>query len=154
MHDRLYRVGGHDKGGHETNLFRIYANVCFFLSRKCSSHGVHFTVLRFDSRLTLMLMQGPGLFFVIPCIDSYKCVDLRTVSFDVPPQEVSKYNCVDLRTATRREQVYTSNKIESYRDGLLLNGHHAKLKTKNHGVRLPTAFRILNLKFQCLERCN
>ena len=29
-----------------------------------------------------------GIFFVIPCTDSYKKVDLRTVSFDVPPQEV------------------------------------------------------------------
>lgn len=26
---------------------------------------------------------------MIPCIDHFKCVDLRTVSFDVPPQEVS-----------------------------------------------------------------
>ena len=26
----------------------------------------------------------------MPCIDSYKKVDLRTVSFDVPPQEVNK----------------------------------------------------------------
>ena len=32
--------------------------------------------------------KGPGIFFVIPCIDSYKRVDLRTVSFDVPPQEI------------------------------------------------------------------
>jgi len=32
--------------------------------------------------------RGPGLFFVIPCIDSFKKVDLRTVSFDVPPQEI------------------------------------------------------------------
>merc|ERR1719492_597202 len=32
--------------------------------------------------------KGPGLFFVMPCIDTYKKVDLRTVSFDVPPQEV------------------------------------------------------------------
>ena len=32
---------------------------------------------------------GPGIFFVIPCIDTYCKVDLRTVSFDVPPQEVS-----------------------------------------------------------------
>ena len=32
--------------------------------------------------------KGPGIFSVIPCIDTYKCVDLRTVSFDVPPQEV------------------------------------------------------------------
>ena len=34
--------------------------------------------------------KGPGLFFVMPCVDSYKKVDLRTVSFDVPPQEVSE----------------------------------------------------------------
>lgn len=34
--------------------------------------------------------KGPGIFTVIPCIDTYRCVDLRTVSFDVPPQEVSE----------------------------------------------------------------
>ena len=33
--------------------------------------------------------KGPGIFFIIPCTDSYQKVDLRTVSFDVPPQEVS-----------------------------------------------------------------
>ena len=33
--------------------------------------------------------KGPGLFFIIPCIDSYRKIDLRVVSFDVPPQEVS-----------------------------------------------------------------
>ena len=33
--------------------------------------------------------KGPGIFTVIPCIDTYRCVDLRTVSFDVPPQEAS-----------------------------------------------------------------
>ena len=32
--------------------------------------------------------KGPGIFFIIPCIDSYEKVDLRTVTFDVPPQEV------------------------------------------------------------------
>ncbi|VEN61382.1 unnamed protein product [Callosobruchus maculatus] len=31
--------------------------------------------------------RGPGIFFVLPCLDSYCKVDLRTVSFDVPPQE-------------------------------------------------------------------
>jgi len=31
---------------------------------------------------------GPGLFFIIPCIDQISVVDLRTVSFDVPPQEI------------------------------------------------------------------
>lgn len=32
--------------------------------------------------------KGPGLFFVLPCTDSFVKVDLRTISFDIPPQEV------------------------------------------------------------------
>jgi len=32
--------------------------------------------------------KGPGIFFIFPCIDTYRCVDLRTVAFDVPPQEI------------------------------------------------------------------
>merc|ERR1712236_40597 len=31
---------------------------------------------------------GPGLFFIIPCMDQIQVVDLRTVTFDVPPQEI------------------------------------------------------------------
>ncbi|XP_027766105.1 erythrocyte band 7 integral membrane protein-like, partial [Empidonax traillii] len=33
--------------------------------------------------------KGPGLFFVLPCTDSFIKVDMRTISFDIPPQEVS-----------------------------------------------------------------
>jgi len=32
--------------------------------------------------------KGPGIFFVLPCIDNYVKVDLRVISFDVPPQEI------------------------------------------------------------------
>ncbi|PAV87366.1 hypothetical protein WR25_18269 isoform B [Diploscapter pachys] len=32
--------------------------------------------------------KGPGIFFVLPCIETYTKVDLRTVSFSVPPQEI------------------------------------------------------------------
>ena len=32
--------------------------------------------------------RGPGIFFVLPCVDSYSKVDMRTVTFDVPPQEI------------------------------------------------------------------
>merc|ERR1711978_257248 len=31
---------------------------------------------------------GPGLFFIIPCLDTIQTVDLRTITFDVPPQEI------------------------------------------------------------------
>ena len=30
--------------------------------------------------------KGPGLFFILPCIDNIVYVDLRTVTYDVPPQ--------------------------------------------------------------------
>jgi len=32
--------------------------------------------------------RGPGIFFVIPCVDSYTKIDLRVLTFDVPPQEI------------------------------------------------------------------
>lgn len=30
--------------------------------------------------------KGPGIFFIIPCIDEYWKVDMRTLTFDIPPQ--------------------------------------------------------------------
>lgn len=32
--------------------------------------------------------KGPGIFFILPCVDAYARVDLRTRTYDVPPQEV------------------------------------------------------------------
>nr|XP_021135714.1 erythrocyte band 7 integral membrane protein [Columba livia] len=32
--------------------------------------------------------KGPGLFFVLPCTDNFVKVDMRTISFDIPPQEI------------------------------------------------------------------
>merc|ERR1711976_1061947 len=32
--------------------------------------------------------KGPGLFFFIPCTDTFVKVDLRTRTYDVPPQEI------------------------------------------------------------------
>ncbi len=38
--------------------------------------------------------KGPGLFFVIPIVDSMVRVDLRTITLDVPPQEVITHDNV------------------------------------------------------------
>uniref|UniRef100_A0A914MYH1 Band 7 domain-containing protein n=1 Tax=Meloidogyne incognita TaxID=6306 RepID=A0A914MYH1_MELIC len=38
--------------------------------------------------------RGPGIFIVIPCIDTYRKVDLRVLSFDVPPQEILSRDAV------------------------------------------------------------
>ncbi|RNA19221.1 mechanosensory 2 [Brachionus plicatilis] len=32
--------------------------------------------------------KGPGLFFILPCVDEITTIDLRTITFDVPPQEI------------------------------------------------------------------
>ncbi|XP_078786748.1 stomatin-like isoform X3 [Oryzias latipes] len=32
--------------------------------------------------------KGPGIFFILPCTDSLVKVDLRIISFDIPPQEI------------------------------------------------------------------
>ena len=45
-------------------------------------------------RLGLLLSggaRGPGVFFVIPCVDHYQKIDMRTQTYDVPPQEVSTH---------------------------------------------------------------
>ncbi|ESO11442.1 hypothetical protein HELRODRAFT_116789 [Helobdella robusta] len=32
--------------------------------------------------------KGPGLFFILPCVDSCQKIDMRTISYNIPPQEV------------------------------------------------------------------
>merc|ERR1711892_834394 len=32
--------------------------------------------------------RGPGVFFVIPCVDVYEKIDMRTKTFEIPPQEI------------------------------------------------------------------
>uniref|UniRef100_A0A3P9DDH7 Solute carrier family 25 member 15 n=2 Tax=Maylandia zebra TaxID=106582 RepID=A0A3P9DDH7_9CICH len=39
-------------------------------------------------RITDKKAKGPGLFLILPCTDNFVKVDLRTVSFDIPPQEI------------------------------------------------------------------
>ncbi|XP_023346808.1 band 7 protein AGAP004871 isoform X2 [Eurytemora carolleeae] len=66
-----------------------------------------------------MCIKGPGIFFILPCIDTYKKVDLRTVSFDVPPQEILSRDSV---TVTVDAVVYyrvsnptmATNNVEDY----------------------------------------
>ena len=45
---------------------------------------------------------GPGLFVIIPCIDTIQVVDLRTVSFNVPPQEILSKDSVRQYTVVAR----------------------------------------------------
>ena len=39
-------------------------------------------------KMTSRKAKGPGLFFILPCIDNVFVIDLRTITFDIPPQKV------------------------------------------------------------------
>ena len=46
-----------------------------------------------DDRTNIVIVllggaKGPGLFCILPCVDTMIKVDLRTATFNVPPQEV------------------------------------------------------------------
>jgi len=32
--------------------------------------------------------RGPGVFFIIPCVDIYEKIDMRTKTYEIPPQEI------------------------------------------------------------------
>ena len=42
----------------------------------------------FNSQRSFNCLFFAGIFFVLPCIESYQKVDLRTITLGVPPQEV------------------------------------------------------------------
>ncbi|KAL5291758.1 STOM family protein [Megaselia abdita] len=66
--------------------------------------------------------KGPGIFFILPCIDAYARVDLRTRTYDVPPQEVLTKDSV---TVSVDAVVYyrVSNPIISIAN--IENAHHS-----------------------------
>ena len=35
--------------------------------------------------------RGPGVFFIIPCVDIYEKIDMRTKTYEIPPQEVNTH---------------------------------------------------------------
>ena len=39
--------------------------------------------------------RGPGVFFIIPCVDIYEKIDMRTKTYEIPPQEVRDDRIVD-----------------------------------------------------------
>ena len=75
-----------DNTQHSVQVVQEYERAVIFRLGRLRSGGA-------KVRKTLVFVvklhfQGPGLFFIVPCIDQYRKVDLRTGAFDVPPQEI------------------------------------------------------------------
>ena len=37
----------------------------------------------------IIMMNTDQVFFIIPCVDIYEKIDMRTATYEIPPQEVS-----------------------------------------------------------------
>ncbi|XP_016358540.1 erythrocyte band 7 integral membrane protein-like [Sinocyclocheilus anshuiensis] len=61
--------------------------ISIFISIKIVKEYERAVIFRLG-RITARKAKGPGIFFIIPCTDSFIKVDLRTISFDIPPQEI------------------------------------------------------------------
>ena len=72
-------------------------------------------------RLGLLLSggaRGPGVFFVIPCVDVYQKIDMRTQTYDVPPQEILTKDSV---TVFVNAIMYYKVKVEDAVDNIILS---------------------------------
>lgn len=85
-----------DRGGGICDLFLTVVSILFIVVTFPITLWTCFKTVQEYERAVIFRLgrlkkgkpSGPGLFFLIPCIDTFSKVDLRTVSFDVPPQEI------------------------------------------------------------------
>ena len=68
-------------------LLVLFFPFSLFLTLKIVQEYERAVIFRLG-RLNTNSAHGPGICFTLPCIDILHLVDIRTVSFDVPPQEV------------------------------------------------------------------
>ncbi|ETN70832.1 hypothetical protein NECAME_14511 [Necator americanus] len=89
-----------------------------------------------------------GIFFVLPCIESYTKVDLRTVSFNVPPQEILTKDSV---TTSVDAVVYyrVSNATRRSED----ENSKARL-VEDLYARKPTRFQFTSSTRVAMQYCN
>ena len=75
---RLLHGGSRGPGKFFSTAYTQSSKIIFFLVQK-----LYFSLLK-----SLFIHSYSGIFFVLPCIESYQKVDLRTITLGVPPQEV------------------------------------------------------------------
>lgn len=70
-------------------IFRLVCIIIIVDSTNLTNFKIYKTKFNLiQGRLLHGGSKGPGIFFILPCIEHYTKVDLRTLTFDVPPQEV------------------------------------------------------------------
>lgn len=79
-------------------------------------------------------VRGPGLFFILPCLDDYETVDTRIISFNVNPQKILTKDLVTITV----DAVIFFRIFDPY---LALN----KIYNVQHGTNLLSASVLRNI---------
>ena len=94
-----------------------------------------------------------GLFIVLPCIESYKKVDLRTITLGVPPQEVR--DCLVSVSLTSPHLIPIAAADKGQRDGVSrrrgllprVQRHRQRDKCEGHSSQHKVGFWRISLNF-------
>ena len=73
--------------------------------------------------------RGPGVFFIIPCVDIYEKIDMRTATYEIPPQEI----------LTKDSVTVFVNAIMYYKVRLMRG--HQKIICQHHHIYKPKGGR-------------
>ena len=58
--------------------------------------------------------RGPGVFFIIPCVDIYEKIDMRSQTFEIPPQEVDRIEMLAAENLAENISKYISELHNMY----------------------------------------
>ena len=71
-----------------SKLFRYFLALYMYISYIFYSQEYERAVIFRLGRLLSGGARGPGVFFIIPCVDVYEKIDMRSQTYEIPPQEV------------------------------------------------------------------
>ena len=78
--------------------------------------------------------RGPGVFFIIPCLDVYQKIDMRTATYDVPPQEVRQQHRINIKLSLLL-QILTKDSVTVFVNAIM----YYKVKVTCRVLHVSTA---------------
>ncbi|VDM16663.1 unnamed protein product [Hydatigera taeniaeformis] len=112
-------------------VFVLFLPVSVFVCLKVVQEYERAVIFRLG-RVMPGSMKGPGIFLCLPCVEECFMVDLRTITFDIPPQE-SLQKC--LAGGDEEREVFEDLQLLLQYQSSLLNYFHENNAEKGGRLR-------------------
>ena len=63
--------------------------------------------------------RGPGVFFIIPCVDVFEKIDMRTMTYEIPPQEVDISTIKTFQSTQFSLQILTKDSVTVFVNAIM-----------------------------------